>query len=428
MNTEDKFSMSQEDLKRLHVIHRIMDKTLNQIEASQLLKLDVRQVRRIIRRIQKEGDSGILHQSLGKPSHNATPSRVKDRVMKLAQSRYKGFNPTLLSEKLKAHEIALSDETLRRWLTGHYKARKPRPHRQWRERMRSFGQMLQMDGSHHDWLEARGPKLVLMAFVDDATGRIFGRFYDYEGTFPAMDVLKSYIRKFGIPQSVYLDKHTTYKSTAKPTPEEELKGLKPQSQFERALSELSITVIHAHSPQAKGRIERLFRTLQDRLVKEMRLANITTKDQANAFLDRYIPTYNRRFQVEPLNLRDLHRLLPKNLDLDRIFCIKDKRTLRNDFTLFYADRLYQIKEPVHAKRLNIEHRLDGSIRIRQNEALLRYKEILERPLRIKPALPLKSKRVFRPDKDHPWKERTFRQVQSRSLKTGHFNFGENRTF
>src|SRR5512135_2211315 len=179
--------------------------------------------------------------------------------------------------------------------------------------------MVQMDGSHHDWFEGRGSECVLMGYIDDATGTVSGRFYDYEGTLPAMDSFKRYIKRYGIPQSVYLDKHSTYKSTTKQSIQDELEDRKPMSQFERSLSELGITVIHANSPQAKGRVERSFRTLQDRLVKEMRLARVKSVGQANEFLIRYQPLYNTKFKVKPASEVDLHQPALPMRALDKIF-------------------------------------------------------------------------------------------------------------
>jgi len=177
-----------------------------------------------------------------------------------------------------------------------------------------------MDGSHHNWLEERGPNLVLMGYIDDATNNVFARFYNYEGTFPAMDSFKRYIQCYNIPQSIYLDKHTTYRSTRKLTLQEELQGLiKPMSQFERALNELEVEIIYANSPQAKGRIERLFKTFQDRLIKEMRLANVSSKEKANSFLKDYLLIYNKRFSVVSAKETNLHREVPKEIDLDSIF-------------------------------------------------------------------------------------------------------------
>jgi hypothetical protein len=187
--------------------------------------------------------------------------------------------------------------------------------------------MVQIDGSHHAWFEDRGDPCVLMGYSDDATGDVFGGFYDYEGTMPAMDSFKRYIQKRGLPLKVYLDKHSTYKSTAKATIEEQLEGVGPLSEFERALKELGVEVSHAHSPQAKGRIERLFRTFQDRVIKEMRLRGIKTIEEGNRFLEQYLPLYNKRFSVRPREKDDVHRPLPMGIDLNAILCIKTERTL-----------------------------------------------------------------------------------------------------
>ncbi len=232
----------------------------------------------------------------------------------------------LASEKLEEIDnIKISDETLRIWLleAGYWKkSRKSRQHRSWRERKEHFGEMILMDGSHHHWLEERGEKLVLMGYIDDATSKVYGQFYDYEGTLPALDSLKKYINKYGIPMQIYLDRHTTYRSPKKLTIKEELKGLRSQSQFERACEELGIELIHADSPQAKGRIERLFGVLQDRLIKEMRLARVSSKEQANKFLDSYLPKYINKFGVRAAKKGDFHIPVPNHINLDEILCIK----------------------------------------------------------------------------------------------------------
>jgi hypothetical protein len=204
-----------------------------------------------------------------------------------------------MAEKLlELERIEVSKETVRTWLidAGQWKkGRKVRTHRQWRERKICFGEMLQLDGSHHDWFEGRRPKCVLMAYIDDATSKVYGRFYEHEGTIPAMDSFKRYIRKYGIPMSLYMDKHTTYTSTAEPSIEDQINGTMPLSEFGRALTELAVKIIHAHSPQAKGRIERLFKTLQDRLLKELTIRGINTIDEANRYLDTYLSAHNKRF-------------------------------------------------------------------------------------------------------------------------------------
>jgi len=270
--------------------------------------------------------------------------------------------------------------------------------------------MVQLDGSHHDWFEGRGSECVLMGYIDDATGTVSGRFYDYEGTMPAMDSFNRYIKRYGIPQSVYIDKHSTYKSTAKQSVEDELEDKKPMSQFERSLAELGVTVIHANSPQAKGRVERLFRTLQDRLVKEMRLARVTSVEQANEFLKNYLPTYNRRFKVKPASESDVHQAALSMRELDKIFCIRDERTLRNDFTIAYNGKLYQIKDAVKAQKVAVEERLDGSLHITHRGLDLRYREIKRQPAKEKLKKPVLIERRYQPA-DHPWKRLRRASVQ-----------------
>ena len=412
MAGEDIIMVSQRELKRLHIIQKVLNEKLSQVEAGEILLLSDRQIRRIVSKIRQEGDKGIRHGLRGKPSSRMLPKKVKEKAIKFYREKYKGFGPTLLSEKLLELEgIKISKETLRNWLieTGDWeKVRKNRTHRQWRERKHYFGEMVQMDGSHHDWLEGRGPELVLMAYIDDATNTVFARFYDYEGTIPAMESFKHYIEKYGIPISVYLDRHTTYKSTGKPTIEDELANKLPKSQFERALEELGVRVIHAYSPQAKGRIERLFKTLQDRLIKEMRLKGIRTKDEANEFLKHYLKGHNKRFVFKPAKEGDLHRGIPKDADIDRILCIKTKRTLRNDFTISHDGNLYQITERVNGKEVIVEERVDGSMHIICDNRRLKFKEITSRPVIDKvteqKTIQSKPKKVCIPPKDHPWRK------------------------
>jgi hypothetical protein len=228
-----------------------------------MLSLSIRQTRRIVRRVREEGPQGVVHRLRGKASNRKLPWELKDRVLELYCGKYEGFGPTLAQEKLlELDGICISDETLRCWLmeAGRWKKkRKGKKHRQWRQRKDRVGEMVQVDGSHHKWFEDRGPACVLMGYIDDATGRVYGRFYGYEGTIPAMDSFKRYMRKQGIPMSLYLDKHSTYRSPGEPTIEDELHGREPLSEFGRAVGELGVTLIHAHSPQAKGRVERLFR-------------------------------------------------------------------------------------------------------------------------------------------------------------------------
>ncbi len=411
MAGKDIIMLSQQDLKRLHVIEKVHEGAIKQVSAAPLLSLSTRQIRRLLSRIRKEGQRGIVHQSRGKPSNRRYPDTVKNKAIALYRQRYRGFGPTLAAEKLSEENgIRITDETLRKWLiaSGDWqKARKKSVHRQWRERKQHCGAMVQMDGSHHDWFEGRGPKCVLMGYIDDATNRAYGRFYEYEGTMPAMDGFKRYIKKHGIPLRVYLDKHGAYKSNGKPTIEEELQGIGPLSEFERALSELAVEVINANSPQAKGRIERFFGTLQDRLVKEMRLKNITSIKEANTFLDQYWPAYNRRFAVRPVRKEDLHRDIPQGLTLDNVFCVKTKRTLRNDFTVAHNRKLYQVHSHVRASAVVVQDRLDGSMVITHKDRPLQFTEIASRPVKEKKLSLQSHRKIIRPTQHHPWKNLKF---------------------
>ena len=302
MAREDIIMATPEEIKRLHVVKKVLEGGLRQVTAAEILSLSDRQVRRLAAVVRVEGDKGIVHKSRGIPSGKRFSHDFKDRAIRLYQEKYRGFGPTLASGKMfETDNIVLSDETLRKWLieSGDWiKGRRKRVHRKWRERKAYFGEMAQMDGSHHNWLEGRAPDMVLIGCIDDAANKIFGRFYEYEGTIPAMDCLKRYIKRYGLPQSIYIDRHTTYKSNAKPTIEDDLNGRKPMSRFERAMEEIGVEVIHANSPQAKGRIERLFKTLQDRLVKEMRLKSISSMEETNLFLKSYLNRHNKRFSVD----------------------------------------------------------------------------------------------------------------------------------
>jgi transposase len=413
MAGEDIIMARQGELRRLYVIEKVLEGTIKQVEAAEILSLSGRQIRRIVKRIRREGRRGIVHRSRGRPSNRRISDKIRERVIQLYRTQYKGFGPTLASEKLQERDgIGISDETLRGWLieAGEWeRVRRRKKHREWRERKHRYGEMVQMDGSHHDWLEGRGPECVLMGYIDDARGDVFGRFYGYEGTIPAMDSFKRYVQKKGLPLCIYLDQYKTYKSTAKPSIEDELSGRRgPLSHFERALGELGVEVKHANSPQAKGRIERLFGTLQDRLVKEMRLRGIKTLEEANLFLEEYLPIYNQRFTVSPKERGDLHRPLGRGVDLDAILCKKTERTLRNDFTVAHDRKLYQVEEAIQASKVTVQDRIDGSLRIYYKDRALRFREITERPLREEKPLSLTKKtKPYTPPMDHPWRRFKF---------------------
>jgi transposase len=308
MAGKDMIVMSIGEVRRLKVVQLVIDKRTTEKAAALMLGISDRQVRRLVKAVRERGDRGVIHGLRGRSSNRRFPESLREKVLMFYRERYPDFGPTLATEKLfEREDIKISDETLRKWLldAGYWEKRRKRSgFRQWRPRRECFGQMVQMDGSHHDWLEGRGPKLVLMGYIDDATNTTYGGFYDYEGTLPAMDSFKGYVERYGLPISVYLDRHTTYKSSKKLTEWDEVQGVDALSQFERALKELGVDVIHALSPQAKGRIERLFGVLQDRLVKEMRLQGVKSKEEANVFLETYLPRYNERFGVPPADKAD----------------------------------------------------------------------------------------------------------------------------
>ena len=406
MPERDIITMSMRELKKLKVVQEAIAGQITQVMAAQVLRLSERQVRRLVKGVRAGGETGIIHKARGRVSNRQIASEVKARALTAYKEIYAGFGPTLAVEKLKEREgLEIGRETLRKWLTQEglwSRRRKGSAHRRRRERKECLGQMVQMDGSHHDWLEGRGPKMVLMGYIDDATGNVFGRFYDYEGTIPAMDSFSGYARKYGLPQSVYLDKHPTYKSTS-PAKEEELED-RPMSQFERALTELGVTVIHANSPQAKGRVERLFGTLQDRLVKEMRLKGIADQEEANIFLKSFLPAFNKKFRVAATGRADMHMPLPKGLNLNDFLCIKTNRVVKRDNTVPLNGRLFQIEGPVDITHVEIQERIDGKLLIKAEGRNLKYTVIEQRP---KPKVKRSGSRARRaiatPKTTHPWK-------------------------
>jgi hypothetical protein len=361
-------------------------------------------------RVAQAGDQGLAHRGRGKPSNRRIPEPVKAKALRLYAQRYGDFGPTLAAEKLAEHHgLTLSDETLRSWLLAqgvtHFRRRK-RPHRAWRERKAHVGELVQLDGSHHDWFEGRGSRCVLMAYIDDASSRVYARFYAYEGTIPAMDSFTRYVMQYGVPLAVYADKHTTYQSPVPPTVDEQLAGVKPTSQFGRALSELGVELIPAHSPQAKGRVERLFQTFQDRVSKEMRLADVSTLEAANQFLEGYLPRYNQRFTVQPAQVADLHRPRPANRDLDRSLCIKTLRSLRRDWTVAHHGHLYQVRTNVRTTHVLVEERVDGTLRITHQGRPLVFHAITSRPVKVVEAKTVPPpRRPVTPRPDHPWRRR-----------------------
>ena len=412
---EDIITMSSREVKRFKIIQKVLEKQLRQVKAGELLGLSQRQIRRIAKRVQAEGARGVTHRSRGQPSRRKMPQDQQERIGSIIEERYSDFGPTLVAEKLMENEgIRVSKEKVRQVMMEQglwQRKRRRRKIYQWRERKAYLGEMVQMDGSHHEWLEGRGPKMVLMGYVDDATGRFFGRFYESEGVSSAMDSLRRYIELYGCPLSLYLDKHSTYKTTRHPSTDELLRGDQAMTQFERACRELEIEIIHAHSPQAKGRIERVFGTLQDRLVKEMRLEGITTIKGANEFLDRFTPRYNKRFAREALRESDLHRRLPRGMRLESVFCLKETRTIMNDYTVRWRGKRYLIKTPsiaIRRRKVEVREYFDDRIELRFKNRILKHIEIAKERQEMKGGERTKQREIgkkgkYIPPADHPWR-------------------------
>ena len=382
-------TLTKKEHERLAIIRRVIERELKQKEAGDLLELSTRQVRNLVRKVEKDGVKGLAHGNRGKPSPKRLAQPLVDRIVTLVKERYRDFKPKFAAEKLwQKEKITVSGEKMRQIMIGaglwrvHRHKTKIHP---WREPRAHYGEMVQMDGSHHVWLEKRGPKLVLMGMVDDARNRFYGRFYEYEGIYPAMNVLDGYIRRFGLPQSLYVDKHSNYKTVRHPSEDELLRGEEASTQFERAAQELGIKIIHAHSPQAKGRIERAFSTLQDRLVKEMRLASISTLEDANRFLEDYLPGFNAQFEHEARRPEDLHQKLPKTLKLEEIFCLKSPRTILDGYFIRWKGKRFAIEEPSQrmlGRPAMVMLHFDGRMIIRYEGRDLAYREIPERQKRV----------------------------------------------
>ena len=387
---EGQLLMTQADRDRLVTLKKAKKKLITQREAAEELGLSIRQVKRLLYGLKKRGDQAVVHGLRGKPSKRKIEERIERQAVKiLAAPVYEGFGPTLAAEYLgKKHGIQASKETVRKWMIGgklwRAKKEKVKPVHVWRPRRSRFGELVQWDTSEHDWLEGRGEKLYLIAMIDDATSRLFARFVRHDSTEENMKLLWGYVEKFGRPLSFYTDKASVFQTAEKrkrdePGVEKDAVEM-PPTQIGRGLRELGITWIAAHSPQAKGRVERNFGTAQDRLVKGMRVAGVKTIEQANEYLTNdYLAWWERELTVEPANPDDAHRPLDKSHNLAASLSHVEPRQVRNDYTLRWNGKLYQIERQAVTSGLRradvrVEHRLDGSLAVRHGERYLPVKE------------------------------------------------------
>jgi transposase len=402
--------MTQADRDRLVTLKKAKKKLITQREAAEELKLSVRQVKRLLYALKKRGDTAVVHGLRGKPSkRKIADSTEQEAVGILSAPVYEGFGPTLACEYLaKQHGIEVSKETVRQWmmrakLWKGKKARIGQVH-MWRPRRSRFGELVQWDTSDHDWLEGRGERLYLIAMIDDATSRLFARFVRHDSTEENMKLLWDYLEKFGRPVSFYTDKASLFQTAEKRKRDEP--GVEkdpvemPPTQIGRALRELGITWIAAHSPQAKGRVERNFGTAQDRLVKGMRVAGVKTLEQANQYLqNEYLVWWERELTVEPANPDDAHRALDKSHNLAASLSYVEMRQVRPDYTLRWDGRFYQIERRavttgLRGADVRVEQRLDGSMAVRFGERYLPIEECAPTP-KAKTSSPVKPAKAPR---------------------------------
>ena len=419
---DERLNMSDGDIDRLRIIRNTIDGKLKWSEASEILKLGARQVGRLCAQVRSEGNRGILHGLCGQHSNNHLDEELLGQALSaLHNPLWDGFGPVFSQEKLDGYYgIRLGKTTVRNlmistnlWVVH----RRGTRHRAWRERRACVGMLVQLDGSDHDWFEGRGPRCALIIYIDDATSRIlYGEFVHVEDTLTLMRTTKTCLDRWGRPVAYYVDKDSIYNINRQASIEEELRDEQPMTQFARAMSELGIEVILAYSPQAKGRVERGFGTHQDRLVKELRLAGISTIEQANQFLwEVYIPEHNRRFAVDPAEPVDVHKALLPGHDLAAILSIQIQRQIQNDFTIRHRNRFYQLEEqqPVRLCRkayVTVQERLDGSMHLVFRGRTLAFHSIAHRPHRAAyaapraPTMPVVPRYVAKPIPSvHPWR-------------------------
>jgi transposase len=385
-------AMSGRELDRAHVIRGVRERRIRQVQAAKMLGRSLRQVQRLCAKMRDEGPLSMAHGLRGRPSnHQLDPAALEAALGALHAPRWDGFGPTFARDKLKERcGITLGKERLRQLMiqVGLWspKARRRR-HRAWRPRRDCVGMLVQLDGSTHDWFEGRGPVCVLLIYIDDATSKIlYGEFVAVEDTLTLLRTTRSYLRQHGRPGAFYVDRDSIYKTNPPGGAEEQTRDEQPMTQFTRAMDELGIEVIAANSPQAKGRVERGFDTHQDRLVKELRLRNISTMGEANRYLwGSYIPGHNESYAVPPASAVDAHRPLVPGQDLFDVLSVRIERVVRNDYTIQYRKQHLQIRSTLAVRpksAVTIQTRLDGSTRLLYKGRRLDYSVLPSRPLRL----------------------------------------------
>jgi DNA-binding Lrp family transcriptional regulator len=417
----DRMAFSQGERDRLRELHGVLSGQLKQREAARRLGLSVRQVRRLCRRVKRMGDTGVIHGLRGRVSNRRIDPKIQRKALALlATEVYRGFGPTLAAEHLCRSGIAnVGRETTRKWMSGaglwRPKVQKVEQVHTWRPRRESFGELVQMDTSDHDWLEGRGPRFKIIGMIDDATSRVIARFVDEDSSQENLKTLKEWLERYGRPLALYTDKSSLF-VTAPSLVQEQIQG-KPLTNIGQALLELGIEWIPANSPAAKGRVERLFGTFQDRLVKELRVAKVKSLEEANRFLElSFLPQWEEQFTKPAANPADAHRPL-RDFDLDSVLCLREERTVASDYTLQIRGQKFGISKKdvrpgLRHARVIVEHRLDGSLWARFRKHRIPLAELPVSPaitpsgLR-PPGAIAKTKPYWtpksRPRPDHPWR-------------------------
>ena len=408
--------MSGKERRRLVVMSEVASGKVGLLKASELLGLSYRQVKRVWSRYRAEGDAGLVHGLRGRASNHRSSQQLRKRVLARYVKEYGDYGPTLAAECLAAEGLVVGVETLRQWLKGAglwSGQRRSRAHRRRRARRERRGELVQMDGSHHDWFEGRRGGAVLMVMIDDATGRIEARFFEEETLVAAQTMLRAYALKYGFPQAIYVDRAGIYRSDREPTEAEVLAGTEPQTQFGRALVELGIGLILARSPQAKGRVERMNGTLQDRLVKALRRKKISDLATANRFLEEeFLEPFNAKFGVAPAQADDGHRAVPAELDLLRVLSVQEQRMVQNDWTVRWKNAYLQLpRESGVRPGMSVQfcEQLDGRLRVFAGEAELGWSATRSEPSRSRRMAPPrqgppKSNQGQKPPLGHPWRK------------------------
>ena len=423
--------MSQKERDRKSVFDQVGKGGLKLTEAAAALGLGYRQCKRSYRRYREEGDAGLVHRRRGRASNRRKPAAMKQAVLSYYEQRLEDFGPTLAAEKLGEQGWAVDHETLRRWLlvAGLWTRRGQRyAHRSRRERRAHFGELVQMDGSPHPWFGAERPEACLMNMVDDATGTTLSLMDSAETTAIAMRTLWAWIERYGIPRALYTDRKNVFLSPREPTLAEQLAGEEPLTPFAKACRRLGIEIITAHSPQAKGRVERNHGVYQDRFVKELGLRGITTLDDANRLLQEgFCDALNAKFAQPPRERADYHRRVSKTLNLADIFVHEDVRRVRRDWTLWHTNRVYQIHAdsrplPRPKEAVLVRTRLDGTLTIVYKNHAMKYSRIEIAPPKAKQApartpAPVPSGRSAKPSRKHPWRQNCTLMLAQPSGKT-----------